>query len=144
LKVKSKQPRKQRKALFRHQNHQRSKLLTTRVADFVREEYGIKTLPLRVGDGVRITRGEFKDFEGEIIEITKNQRAKIKEATFDKTDGTQFHPAIHISKMVITKFAKEKKMDPWRASMIERKAVFGFREEELTGPKKQKEGEEDK
>jgi hypothetical protein len=46
--------------------------------------------------------------------------------------------------MVITKFAKEKKMDPWRESMIERKAVFGFREEELTGPKKQKEGEEDK
>ena len=46
--------------------------------------------------------------------------------------------------MVITKFAKEKKMDPWRANMIERKAVFGFREEELTGPKKQKEGEEDK
>ncbi len=138
MKVKSKQPRKQRKSLYRFKNHQRSKLLTVRVADFVREEYGIKTLPLRVGDGVRITRGEFKDFEGEIIEITKNQRAKIKEATFDKTDGTQFHPAIHISKMVITKFQKEKKMDPWRARIIERKEIFGFREEELTGPKKQK------
>ncbi|MHA1234861.1 MAG: 60S ribosomal protein L26 [Promethearchaeota archaeon] len=117
MKVNSKQPRKQRKSLFRHKNHQRSKLLTVRVADFV----------------------EFKDFEGEVIEITKNQRAKIKEATFDKVDGTQFHPAIHISKMVITKFQKEKKMDPWRASMIERKAVFGFREEGLTAPKKQKE-----
>jgi len=142
MKVKSKQPRKQRKALFNYKNHQKSKLLTVRVADFVREEYGIKTLPLRVGDGVRITRGEFKDFEGEIIEITKKQRAKIKEATFDKSDGTQFHPAIHISKMVITKFTKEKKMDPWRARMIDRKAIFGFREDVLTGPKKQK-GEED-
>jgi len=142
MKVKSKQPRKQRKALFNYKNHQKSKLLTVRVADFVREEYGIKTLPLRVGDGVRITRGEFKDFEGEIIEITKKQRAKIKEATFDKADGTQFHPAIHISKMVITKFTKEKKMDPWRARMIDRKAIFGFSEDVLTGPKKQK-GEED-
>jgi len=142
MKVKSKQPRKQRKALFNYKNHQKSKLLTVRVADFVREEYGIKSLPLRVGDGVRITRGEFKDFEGEIIEITKKQRAKIKEATFDKADGTQFHPAIHISKMVITKFTKEKKMDPWRARMIERKAIFGFSEDVLTGPKKQK-GEED-
>ena len=141
MKVKSKQPRKQRKALFNYKNHQKSKLLTVRVADFVREEYGIKSLPLRVGDGVRITRGEFKDFEGEIIEITKKQRAKIKEASFDKADGTQFHPAIHISKMVITKFTKEKKMDPWRASMIDRKALYGFKEEELTGPKKQK-GEE--
>ena len=142
MKVKSKQPRKQRKALFNYKNHQKSKLLTVRVADFVREEYGIKSLPLRVGDGVRITRGEFKDFEGEIIEITKKQRAKIKEATFDKADGTQFHPAIHISKMVITKFTKEKKMDPWRARMIDRKAIFGFSEDVLTGPKKQK-GEED-
>jgi large subunit ribosomal protein L24 len=143
MKVKSKQPRKQRKALFNYKNHQKSKLLTVRVADFVREEYGIKSLPLRVGDGVRITRGEFKDFEGEIIEITKKQRAKIKEATFDKADGTQFHPAIHISKMVITKFTKEKKMDPWRARMIDRKAIFGFSEDVLTGPKKQKGEEED-
>ena len=143
MKVKSKQPRKQRKALYKYKNHQRSKLLTVRVADFVREEYGIKTLPLRVGDGVRIIGGEFKDFEGEVTEITKNQRAKIKEASFDKVDGTQFHPAIHISKMVITKFTKEKKMDPWRANMIERKAIFGFREDELTGPKKQKGEDED-
>ncbi|MFW9948879.1 MAG: 50S ribosomal protein L24 [Candidatus Thorarchaeota archaeon] len=142
MKVNSKQPRKQRKALYQRKNNQRSKLLSARVADFVREEYGIKALPIRVGDGVRITRGEFKDFEGEVIEITKNQRVKIKEATFDKADGTQFHPAIHVSKLVITKFSKEKKMDPWRASMIERKAIFGFADEELKAPKKQKEEEE--
>ena len=30
-------------------------------------------------------------------------------------------------------------MDPWRASMIDRKAVFGFTDEELLAPKKQKE-----
>ncbi len=143
MKVNSKQPRRQRKALFQRKNHQRSKLLSARVADFVREEYGIKALPVRVGDGVRITRGEFKDFEGEVIEITKNQRVKIKEATFDKADGTQFHPAIHVSKILITKFSKEKKMDPWRASMIDRKAVFGFADDELRAPKKQKE-EKDK
>lgn len=139
MKAKSKQPKKQRKALFNYKNHQRSKLLSTRIADFLREEYGIRTLPLRVGDGVKIVKGEFKNFEGEVMEITKNQRAKIKEATFDKADGTQFHPAIHISNLVITKFAKEKKMDPWRASMIDRKYIFGIREEELRAPKKQKE-----
>ncbi len=142
MKVNSKQPRRQRKALYRHKNHQRSKLLSARVANFLREEYGIKKIPLRVGDSVKIVKGEFTEFEGEVIEITNNQRAKIKEATFDKADGTQFHPAIHISKLVITKFSKEKKMDPWRASMIDRKAVFGFRDDELTGPKKQKEEEE--
>lgn len=142
MKVKSKQPRKQRKALYNYKNHQRSKLFSTRVADFLRDEYGIKKLPVRVGDSVRITRGEFSDFEGEILEITKNVRCKIKEAQFEKSDGTQFHPAIHVSNLIITKFAKEKKLDPWRAQMIERKALYGFYEAELTGPKKEK--EEDK
>ncbi|UCD02310.1 MAG: 50S ribosomal protein L24 [Promethearchaeota archaeon] len=141
MKIKSKQPRKQRNALFNYKNHQRSKLLSTRVADFLRDEYGIKRLPLRVGDQVKVCRGEFKDFEGEIIEITKGLRCKIKECTFEKTDGTQFHPTIHISNLVITKFTKEKKMDPWRANMIERKALYGFYEEEISAPKKGKEEE---
>ncbi len=141
MKVKSKQPRKQRKALYNYNNHQRSKLLSTRVADFLRDEYGIKRLPIRVGDHVRICKGEFKDFEGEVLEITKDLRCKIKEAQFEKSDGTQFHPPIHVSNLVITKLTKEKKMDPWRGNMIERKALYGFYEEELTGPKKGKEVE---
>jgi large subunit ribosomal protein L24 len=139
MKIESKQPKKQRKALFNHKNHQRSKLLTTRVADFLRDEYGIKKLPIRVGDQVRVVRGEFKDFEGEVIEVTRKQRVKVKECVFEKVDGTQFHPGIHISNLIITKFKDERKMDPWRASIIERKALYGFGVEELRGPKKQKE-----
>jgi len=141
MKVKSTQPRKQRKALYNYKIHQRSKLLSTRVADFLREEYGIKKLPLRVGDQVRVLSGEFKDFEGEIIAVMNKQRVQVKECVFDKNDGTQFHPSIHISKLIITKFSEERKMDPWRASIIERKALYGFGTEELKGPKKEK-GEE--
>ena len=143
MKIKSKKPTKQRKALFNVQNHQRSGLLSCRLADFLREEYGIKRLPLRVGDQVRVLRGEYTDFEGEVIEILgKTQRAKIKEAVFEKTDGTQFHPSIHVSKLIITKFQKEgKKMDGSRAAMIERKAGFLY-DEGLTAPKKDKLKEE--
>ena len=139
MKITSRLPRKQRKALYNYKNHQRSKLFSTRVADFLRDEYGIRRMPIRVGDQARVAKGEFKDFEGEILEVTRNLRCKIKEAQFEKSDGTQFHPAIHISNLVITKFAKEKKMDPWRAQMMERKALYGFYEEELVGPKKAKE-----
>lgn len=142
MKVKSKQPRKQRKALYNYSNYQRSKLFSTRVADFLREEYGIKKLPVRVGDQVRVVKGEFEDFEGEVIEIVPSQRVKVKECVFEKTDGTQFHPAIHVSSLIITKFKDERKMDQWRASMIERKALFGFGTEELTAPKKQKKEED--
>jgi len=144
MKVTSKKPGKQRKALFNPKNHQRSKLLSTRLADFLRDEYGIKRLPIRSGDQVRVCRGEFTDFEGEIIEINnKNQRVKIKECVFEKTDGTQFHPTIHISKLIITKFKREgKRMDAWRSSMIERKSGFGVWEEGLVAPKKEKEKNE--
>ncbi len=142
MKVKSKKPSKQRKALYNSKNHQRSKLLTTRLADFLREEYGIKQIPLRVGDNVRVVTGEFTDFEGEILEIlTKKQRVKIKECVLEKTDGTQFHPTIHISNLVISRFKREgKKMDGWRANMIQRKASFAPLEE-LEAPKKTKKKE---
>ena len=115
MKIKSRQPKKQRKALFKYKNHQRSKLLTCKLADFVRDEYGIKRIPLRIGDQVKVAKGEFKDFEGEVLEITKKLRAKVKEAVFEKADGTQFYPTIHVSNLVITKFRREgKRMDGWR------------------------------
>ena len=66
---------------------------------------------------------------------------QINNNSWEKADGTQFHPAIHISNLVITKLTKEKKMDPWRAKIIERKALYGFYGEELTGPKKNKKEE---
>ncbi|MFX1410144.1 MAG: 50S ribosomal protein L24 [Promethearchaeota archaeon] len=142
MKIESRKPSKQRKALYNYKNHQRSKLISCRVADFLRDEYGIRRLPLRVGDQVKVCRGEFKDFEGEVLEITKELKCKIKECTFEKMDGTQYYPTIHISNLVVTKFSKEKKMDPWRANMIERKALYGFGEEEITAPKKKKEVED--
>ena len=143
MKVKSKKPGKQRKALFNAKNHQRSKLLTTRLADFLRESYGIKRVPIKVGDSVRVTRGEFNNFEGTVLEVlTKRQRVKIKECVFEKADGTQFNPPIHVSNLLITKFADEKKMDPWRAKLIQRKTGF-ISEEFLVAPKKGKQKKED-
>jgi large subunit ribosomal protein L24 len=139
MKITSKKPKKQRKALYNFKNHERSKLLRTRLADFLQEDYGIKTLPLRVGDHVRIVKGEFKDFEGEVTEITKGLRVKIKEAAFEKADGTEWNPSIHHSNLIITKFKEEgKDMGAWRAHMIDRKSIFGFEwKEELEGPKKE-------
>ena len=138
MKVASKKPGKQRKAFYNSKNHQRSSLMSTRIADFLVEEFGVKRMPLRVGDSVRVTKGEFQDFEGEVLEIKrKTRRVKIKEVTFEKTDGTTFYPKIDNSNLIITKFYKEKKMDAWRAQMIERKAYEPF-DEDLIAPKKDK------
>ncbi|MHA1805597.1 MAG: 50S ribosomal protein L24 [Promethearchaeota archaeon] len=143
MKVASKKPRKQRKALFNAKNHHRSKLMTTRLADFLRDTYGIKRVPVKVGDSVRVIKGEFKNFEGTVLEVLpKRQRVKIKECVFDKADGTQFNPPIHVSNLIITKFGDEKKMDPWRVKLIQRKEGF-VAEEILTTPKKKKQGKEE-
>ena len=142
MKIKSKKPSKQRKALFNSMNHQRSKLLTCRLANFVQEEFGIKRLPLRVGDSVRITKGEFKDFEGEIIRIDREERvAYLKEVQFSKSDGTNYSVPLAVSKLIITRFGGRKKLDPWRASIIERKASY-LGEDYLVAPKKGKKEEE--
>ncbi len=140
MKIKSKKPKKQRKALLSAKNHQASKLCSCRLADFLKSEYGVKALPLRSGDSCRITKGEYKDFEGSVIEVDrKNQTLKLKEAVFNKADGTEFHPAIRISNCIITKLKREgKKMDGWRAQIIERKAGFALFEEEIKAPKKEK------
>ena len=75
------------------------------------------------------------------LEITKDLRVKIKECVFDKADGTQFHPKIYISNLVISKFKQiGKKMDGWRSAMIEKKEGFLW-EEELMAPKKGKKEE---
>ena len=140
MKITSKKPKKQRKALFSAKNHQLSKLCSCRLADFLKSEYGVKALPIKVGDSCRITKGEYKDFEGSVIEVNRRKQSlKLKEAVFNKTDGTEFHPNIKICNCILTKFGKEgKKMDGWRAQMIERKAGFALFEEELTAPKKEK------
>ena len=104
MKIKSRKPSKQRKALSNYKNNQRSKLLSCRLADFLSDDYGIKRIPLRVGDSVKICKGEYKDFEGEVLEINKDLRVKVKEAVFEKADGTQFHPTIHVSNLIISKF----------------------------------------
>jgi len=143
MKVASKKPGKQRKAFYNSKNHQRTSLMSTRIADFLAEDYGVKRMPLRVGDSVRVTKGEFQEFEGEVLEINrKTRRVKIKEVTFEKTDGTTFYPMIDSSNLIITKFYKEKKMDAWRAKMIERKS-YKLVDEKLIAPKKNtKKGDE--
>ena len=135
MKIKSKKPSKQRKSLAQYKLHQRSKLLSCRIADFLEEEYGIKKLPVRVGDSVRVVKGDFVDIEGEIMEIKKNLRLIIKECKLEKADGTTYYVPVHVSKVIITKLKEEgRKIDPLRRQIIERKLGYELVEEELKAP----------
>jgi len=74
MKVKSKKPTKQRNALLKVKNHQTHKLFTVKLDDAIQAEYGIKRLPLRKDDSVRVIAGEFDGIEGKILSLNKKTR----------------------------------------------------------------------
>ena len=65
----SKQPRKQRKALYNAPAHARGKHLSASLSKDLREKVGSRTLPVRSGDKVRVLRGDFKGHEGEVLSV---------------------------------------------------------------------------
>ncbi|MHA1585395.1 MAG: 50S ribosomal protein L24 [Promethearchaeota archaeon] len=144
VRVNSTKPRNQRNALYKIKNHQVSKIFTVPLDESLQEVYGIKRLPVRVGDSVRIISGEFEGIEGKVLSIVKrSRRLTIEEATLEKRSGEKYYVPIAPSKIVITKFEEKKakrKVDPWRVDrMIERKAkldVIGSTSPKKKGGKK--------
>ncbi len=121
----SKQPRKQRKAYYNAPLHKRQKLMSAPLSRELREKYGIKTLPVRKGDKVRVLRGDFKGKEGEVVRVDlKNYVIYVDGVTIEKADKTPVFRPIHPSNVMIVSLKLD---DKWRKKIIERR---GGREEE--------------
>jgi large subunit ribosomal protein L24 len=115
----SSQPRKVRKRLFNAPLHQRWKLLTAKLSEDLQKEHGIKRLPVRTGDTVKILRGDWKGHEGKVVEVDlKRVRIYVEGVTIKKADGTPRYYPIHPSKVIITKLGE---VDEVRRKIIERK-----------------------
>jgi len=131
----SKQPKKQRKAYFNAPLHKRQKLMTAPLSKELREKYGVKRLPVRKGDKVRVVRGDFRGTEGEVVRVDlRRYRIFVDGVVIEKADKTPVFRPIHPSKVEII----DLKLDDWRKKIIERRAhPAGEEEEEEAG-----EGEE--
>ncbi|MFQ6087428.1 MAG: 50S ribosomal protein L24 [Candidatus Methanofastidiosia archaeon] len=117
--MKSKQRRKQRKSLFKAPLHKRQKMVSAPLSKDLREKYGVRSMPLRVKDKVRIMRGDFRFHEGEVQRVDlKKLRIFVDGATLEKTDGTEVFYPIHPSNVIITELDLK---DEERAAVIERK-----------------------
>jgi len=127
-------PSKQRKRLFTAPLHVRYKILSAPLAPELREKYGFRSLPVRVGDKVQVMRGDFKGFEGKVLSVDRKKfKIAIEGITREKVDGTTINVPIHPSKVMITELNLD---DKWRRKIIERKSKV---KEEL---KRRKEEEE--
>ncbi len=117
--TKSKQPRKQRKAFFNAPLHVRQKMMSAPLSPELREKYGIRNLPVRKGDKVRIMRGDFKGHEGRVVKVDlKRMRIYVEGVTIKRSDGTPVFRPIHPSNVMIIELDLS---DEWRKRIIERR-----------------------
>ena len=116
---KTKQPRKARKRLYDAPLHQRWRFLNARVSEDIEKEYGVKRLPVRTGDTVRILRGDWRGHEGKVVDVSlKRSRIFVEGVTIKKADGTPVYYPIHPSKVMIIKLGE---VDEIRKKIIERR-----------------------
>ena len=77
----------------------------------LRERHGKRSVRPRVGDTVRIVRGEFKDIEGKITRVDSHAGAVMVEGvTREKIKGGTSPVPINSSNVVITNLALEDKI----------------------------------
>jgi large subunit ribosomal protein L24 len=124
-----KDPRKQRKRLYNAPAHLRHKLMAAPLAPELISSKGVKALPVRKGDTVRVVRGDHTGFEGKVNQVDlKRYRIFIEGLTREKVDGTNIFVSVHPSKVMIKNLKLD---DKWRKAIVERK-------KELELPKKEK------
>lgn len=127
----SSKPSVQRKALYNMPLHLRHKLFNAKLSKELVEKYGVKRLPVRVGDVVRIMRGDFAGHEGKVVNVDlKRVRIFVEGAQIKRSDGTPVYYPIHPSKVMIVKLDLS---DKYRLKIIERRKGSSMEGTKSTG-----------
>jgi large subunit ribosomal protein L24 len=114
-----KDPRKQRKRLHNAPAHRRHKFMAAPLAPELISSKGVKTMPVRKGDTVRIVRGDHAGFEGKINRVDlKEYRIFLEGLTREKVDGTNIFLSVHPSKVIIKNLKLD---DKWRKAILDYK-----------------------
>jgi len=132
-------PRKQRKKHFNAPAHIRHKLMAAPLSNELVSSRGVRTLPVRKGDTVRILRGDNKGFEGKVSRVVpKEYRIYLEGLTREKVDGTNIFLPVHPSKVVIRNLNLD---DKRRKDILERKKEIAKPEKEKVKVKPAKKAE---
>lgn len=115
-------PRTQRKRLFQAPAHRRYKYFSAPLSPDLKEKHGTNSIPVRMGDTVRVMRGDRRGFEGKITRVNrKKYRIFVEGITRDKVDGTTTQIPIHPSKVMIVNLNLD---DKWRREALKRKGML--------------------
>ena len=99
----STQPRKQRKYVYNSPLHIKRNFLSSHLSVDLRKKQGMRSTTIRVGDKVKVMRGNYKNKLGRVERVlTKKTRVYISSAESVKKDGTKLFYPIHPSNLMIT------------------------------------------
>ena len=119
MRTKSIKPKKQRKYQFATPKHEIHKILSSNLSPSLRESKGFRSIPIRKGDTVTITRGDMKGKSGKVTKVDlKKQRVFVDKVVKRKTDNTEIPMPLHTSNLMITKLVEK---DRSRLELINRR-----------------------
>jgi large subunit ribosomal protein L24 len=126
--LKSKSPRKQRRAIYNAPLHRRRKLIVAQLSPELREKYGVRNLSVRKGDEVTINGGMFTGIQGTVSRVgLKKYVIFVNGAVGEKTSGQSYTVPIRPSRVTIVKL----KLDNWRNKILKRKGGTVKEEKEV-------------
>eukprot|EP00771_Trimastix_marina_P002370 gnl/Trimastix_PCT/35.p1 GENE.gnl/Trimastix_PCT/35~~gnl/Trimastix_PCT/35.p1 ORF type:complete len:165 (+),score=38.13 gnl/Trimastix_PCT/35:67-495(+) len=118
--------RKQRKAYFTAPSHIRRKFMSSHLSKDLREKYGVRALPIRKDDEVRIMCGKHKNTTGKVINVYRKKYViHIERLQKEKANGQPVPIGIHPSNVCITSL----KLLRDRKDLIARKAAGRVKED---------------
>ena len=104
----SRQPRKQRKALYNAPHHQARKHIASHLAEELLLKYNRRSITLVAGDEVKIMRGDHKGKNGKVVDVdVTRRRVTVDGVTHKKADGTDVAFPLQPSNLLIVKLNLE-------------------------------------
>lgn len=114
----STQKRKQRKFLFKAPLHIKHRIMNAGLSVELKKEYGIRSLPVRKGDTVKVMVGDSKGKSGKVAKVSLSRmRIFVEGCDVAKADGTKALYPIHPSNVKIEKLDLSDKL---RVAKIEK------------------------
>jgi len=91
--------------------------MSVHLSNDLKEKYGRRSFPIRVGDTVRVLRGDHKNMEGKVIRVDRKQYKVYIENIFrENSKGDRVHIPIHYSNLMIINLDLS---DEWRRRRLE-------------------------
>ncbi len=116
MSISSRQPRRQRRALFTADTFERRRRMSVPLSRELRTRYGRRSLPVRKGDTVRILTGSYVGREERVAKVDRRGYAVTLDNVTGKTADQKLKPLpIRPSHLLLTRLNLS---DPWRRRVL--------------------------